>query len=102
MITSTLIQSHIDCLSSVVITVDCIGLNVTAIYTRCYTTTPDSSMKLNSLELSSLNQRMTARKWQSVSIREVSVSTVWTSTRMTACAQVSVAHYLITTTKYSH
>ena len=35
MLTSTGIQSHIDCLSSVVSTVDCCGLNVTAIDTRC-------------------------------------------------------------------
>ena len=63
MLTSTGIQSHIDCLSSVVSTVDCCGLNVIAIDTRWYTTTPYSLVKLNSLKLSTLNQRMIPRKW---------------------------------------
>ena len=94
-VTSTGTQSCIYSLMTTVI-VDGSCLNRTAIHTRCVTIVP--MMQLNSLSSTKLVYVTSITiNVQSLSIRGVPVSMASTMNKMTACIQVSVTLYTVTT-----
>ena len=92
------VQSHIDSLSHT-ITIDSNSFNITTIDTSWFCTTVTTKFK--SLIYTSFKDRrknMNIREWQSISIREVPVSTMGTLSSSTTCVQVSVTLNTVTTT----
>ena len=91
------VQSHIDSLSHTII-MDSNSFNITTIDTSWSHNSRISTTKFKSLSLTRLkNWINTISKWQSISIREVPVSTMGTLISTTTCHQVSVAVNSITT-----
>ena len=89
------IQFNIDYLSHA-ITVDS---NITIVDTSWSHSSRSGATKFNSLTLTELNNRSNStREWQSISIREVPVSTMETLSCTTTCGQVSVVVNNVATT----